>query len=80
MANNRPALWWQSAPVIKDGKVRCVANAASGEETTDWFSLAEIVAHLTKRAPDLATPCENHILYVACGYKYCPNCGNPLGG
>jgi hypothetical protein len=49
MANNRPALWWQSAPVIKDGKVRCVANAASGEETTDWFSLAEIVAYLIKR-------------------------------
>mgnify|MGYP007071636552 CR=1 FL=1 len=30
--------------------------------------------------PTLATSCENHILYVACGYKYCPNCGNPLGG
>jgi len=50
-----------------------------------WLDFArdivqQIEAHLTQRAPDLAAPCENHILYVACGYKYCPNCGKPLGG
>lgn len=27
-----------------------------------------------------ATPCENHTRYMACGYKYCPDCGNPLSG
>ena len=60
------------------------------ERVSNWFCgecwrygcshVQELREHLTKRVPDLATPCENHILYVACGYKYCPNCGNPLGG
>lgn len=31
----------------------CVAVSPSGEETTDWFTLEEITAHLTKRAPDV---------------------------
>ena len=35
---------------------------------------------LTKRAPDLTKACEKHVLYMACGYKYCPDCGNPFGG
>jgi hypothetical protein len=59
MANKkRPEKWWNSKPKMKEGKVMCVAISPSGEETTDWFSLEELTAHLTKRALDVCPMCD----------------------
>jgi hypothetical protein len=79
MENNRPVLWWQSAPVIKDGKVLCVAIGRDGEETTSLFTLGEIVAHLTQRPLDFAICApEYHTLLDEQGDRFCRMCGQPL--
>ena len=53
MANQkRPEMWWNSKPKVKGNKVMCVAISPSGEETTDWFTLEELAAHLTLHAAD----------------------------
>ena len=80
MENQRPAKWWHSTPKIVKGKFLCVAILPEGEETTNLFTLEELARFLTQRAPDRAEECEKHVLYMACGYNYCPNCGKPRVG
>ncbi len=52
MLNNRPEGWWKSTPKIKNGKVLCVAILKNGDETTNWFTLAELESHLTQCSTD----------------------------
>jgi hypothetical protein len=73
MVNNRPALWWQSAPKIIDGKFICVAINSEGEETTDGFTLEELVTHLTQRAADECWAVREK--HLSASWKFCPYCG-----
>lgn len=63
-----------SAYAVLDDLVRvCGIDSVLG-------ALSEITAAEQSVYPTLATSCENHPLKLACGYKYCPDCGKPLGG
>ena len=42
-------------PVIQNGKFMVVVDLSNGEQTTTWFTLAELLRHLTKYAPDVAS-------------------------
>ena len=69
-------------PKVVNNKVLCVAILKDGNETTSLFTLEEISKAIKESKPPPTNDdsnCENHILYIACGYIYCPNCGDNLG-